>query len=49
MPELPMVPWFTGDGIGERYVDREHKDCNGNVALEVDTMFFVSNMMQPHP
>ena len=48
MPELPIVPRFIGDGKGERYVDREHKDCDGNVVLELDTMFFVSNIMQPH-
>jgi len=49
MPEPLIVPWFTGDGIGEKYVDREHKDCDGKVVLELDTMFFVSNMVQPHP
>jgi len=42
-----MCPGFAGDGIVEKYIDREHKDRDGNVILELDSMFTAVNRTEP--
>jgi len=44
-----MFPIYAGDGIGEHYVDREYKDRDGNVVLDVDTMFISLNITDASP
>jgi len=50
MCSAPLTfPAYTGDGIGEHYVDREYKDRDGNFVLDVDTMFVSLNMADASP
>jgi len=44
-----MFPNYAGDGIGEHQVDREYKGRDGNVVLDVDTMFISTNVMEAAP
>jgi len=47
--KLILFPRYTGDGIGEHYVNREYKDRDGNVVLDVDTMYASVNTTDASP
>ena len=42
-------PFYTALGIGEHCIDREYKDRDGNVVLDVDTMFVSLNTTDASP
>ena len=44
-PRPSVAPSFFGDGICEKYVNREHRDKDKNVVLDLDTMFLAANTM----
>jgi len=44
-----MGPWFSGDGIGETYLDSVHTDARGNELLKVDDYFMSLNKTDPGP
>ncbi|KAH8826788.1 hypothetical protein DL96DRAFT_1709937 [Flagelloscypha sp. PMI_526] len=51
-PKPELAPWFSGDGIGSRYLDAEYYCQDGmskRKILEVNDMFLCSNVTDPGP
>jgi hypothetical protein len=47
---LPWTgPWYSGDGIGERYLDRVHKNGVDLVVLELNDFVLSLNETDPRP
>ena len=44
-----MGPWYSGDGIGETYMDPVHTNGAGKVVIEVEDFFQSLNKTDPGP
>lgn len=44
-----MGPWYSGDGIGETYLDAEYADDSGKPVIKVDDFMQSLNKTAPGP
>lgn len=44
-----MGPWYSGDGIGEKYLEPEYKDPDGQLVISVEDYFTSLNRNDPGP
>ena len=44
---MSIIPVFIGDGISEEYMDREYRDHDGNVVLDLDSEYLSTHVMEP--
>ncbi|KAF8583566.1 hypothetical protein K439DRAFT_1653435 [Ramaria rubella] len=48
-PSPGMGPWYSGDGIGETYLDPVHNDRTGSPVVEISDFMLSLNMTDPGP